>query len=157
VVLNNGQVLVTGGILSAPPDGPNRAFMGTASAELYTPTGLIPALSLISTSGDGWGQGAILHGSTQQLVSPDNPAFPGEALEICGTGLIAGGPLRPRVAMGGSVAEVLYFGDAPGFAGLNQINVIVPGGVASGPKVPVRLKYAGRWSNEVTLAVKQFN
>ena len=153
VVLNDGRVLVTGGLLLAPPNGPNRIFTGSSSAELYTPPVLTPAPSLLSISGDGRGQGAILHASTQQLVSPDNPAVFGEALEIYLTGLREGGAIPPRVSVGGRLAEVLFFGDAPGFAGLNQINVRVPDGIAAGSDVPVRLNYAARWSNEVTIAV----
>jgi hypothetical protein len=110
VVLNDGRVLVTGGLLFAPLNGPNRMFTGSSSAELYTPPVLTPAPSLLSISGDGRGQGAILHASTQQLVSPDNPAVFGEALEIYLTGLIEGGAIPPRVSVGGRLAEVLFFG-----------------------------------------------
>jgi uncharacterized protein (TIGR03437 family) len=123
-----------------------------ATAEIYHPAVPIPSPVLYSVPGSG--QSAILHGSTQQLVSFDNPAVAGEAIEIFASGLIDGAVIPPRVAIGGRSAEVLYFGAAPGYRALNQINVQVPSGIAPGSSVPVRLDYLSRPSNEVTLAVQ---
>jgi uncharacterized protein (TIGR03437 family) len=49
---------------------------------------------------------------------------------------------------------ILYFGDAPDFAGLNQVNVSVPSGIVMGPVIVVRLNYISRSSNAVTIGVQ---
>lgn len=52
-------------------------------------------------------------------------------------------------------AQVLFSGTAPGFVGLNQINVTVPASATIGNSVPVQVSLGGKASNTVTMAVSQ--
>jgi uncharacterized protein (TIGR03437 family) len=139
-------VLISGGFSIWPAP--------TASAEIYHPAVLVHAPVLFSLSGDGQGQGAIWHATTGQIASPDNPAIAGEALSMYTTSLVHGGMVPPQVAVGGGHAEIIFFGDAPGYPGYYQVNFRVPSGVAPGPAVSVRLTYLSRPSNEVTISVR---
>jgi Kelch motif len=145
-LLNNGQVLVAGGFTK-------NQYITTATAELYQPAKVLPAAGLLSQSGDGKGAGAIQHASNYELVTTSNPAAAGEALAIYCTGLIAESVIPPRISIGGKLAQVLWFGAVPQYPGLNQINVIMPAGVAAGD-VTVWLGYLGRFSNQVTLSAR---
>jgi uncharacterized protein (TIGR03437 family) len=68
--------------------------------------------------------------------------------------LAEGGIVPPQVSVGGKLAEVLYFGDAPGYPGYYQVNFVEPDGVAPGSSVTVRLIYLGRASNAVTISAQ---
>ncbi len=105
-LLNNGQVLITGGFHFFPAT--------TSSAELYTPPVLVPAPVLFSLTGDGRGQGAIWHSATGQVASATNPAVAGEALSMYTTGLADGSVIPPQVIIGGRVAEVPCISARPG-------------------------------------------
>lgn len=118
------------------------------------PPTLISVPSLLSVSGDGRGQGAIQHSNTFQLASASSPAVAGEILSVYFTGLVNGGSIPPQVTIGGLTAELLFFGNTPGYPGLNQVNLRVPVGVAPGAAVPVRLTYLSRTSNEVTISIR---
>jgi hypothetical protein len=148
-LLLDGTALIAGGsTLSGTYDGT------LASAELYHPLVPAPAPVLFSLSGDGKGQGAIWHAATGQVASANNPAMAGEALSLFTTSFVDGGVIPPQVPIGGRLAEILYFGNAPGYPGYYQVNFRVPDGVASGPAVPVRITYFSRPSNQVTIGVQ---
>ncbi len=110
------------------------------------------------------GEGAVLLAGTGRPTS-QQPAAPGDYLEIYSTGLgpvepfAPGSPLektvhQPEITIGGvPVTEIPFSGLAPGFVGLYQVNVRVPPGVASGPQ-PLRMKVAGAEANEVTVFIR---
>jgi hypothetical protein len=141
-LLSDGTVLLAGGWI---------AGSSLASAEIYSPSVLTPSPVLYSA--EGGAQGAIWNATTGQIASSQNPAAAGEILSMYTTSLFEGGAIPPQVAIGGQLAEVLYFGDAPGYPGYFQINFQVPAGVTPGSSVPVGLTYLGRSSNPVSIAV----
>src|SRR5215469_12166473 len=75
----DGTVLLTGGWICCG--------YSVATAEIYHPAVLAHSPVLVSLSGDGQGQGAILHASTHQAYTSSDPAVAGEFLEIYLTGL----------------------------------------------------------------------
>ena len=94
-------------------------------------------------------QAAAFHAGTSVAADMDHPATAGEALEIYGLGLGMTVPLvearvaspgspparaqqAPRVQIGGRDVAVTFAGLAPGLAGVYQVNVIVPTGLAPG-------------------------
>jgi uncharacterized protein (TIGR03437 family) len=110
--------------------------------------------------------GAILHADFQ-LADTAHPATANEIVLIYCTGLgaVSSPPasgaasnaqptvFTPTVRIGGASARVIFSGLAPGFAGLNQVNVEVPPGLASGNQ-PVVITVSGASSNPVLLPVK---
>ena len=110
-------------------------------------------------------------GQINFLAAPGSPATAGDVLVIYSAGL---GPVTPAVAdgagapgnppattinqptvsIGGIPAPVQFSGLTPGFAGLYQVNVLVPPGVTPGNQVPVILNVGGQISPAVTIAVK---
>jgi uncharacterized protein (TIGR03437 family) len=130
---------------------------------------------IFSLNQGGSGQGAVEIAATSLLAAPlgplGRPVAAGEYIAIFGTGLgpvsnqpptgaaALSNPLSstltvPIVTIGGAAAKVTYSGLAPGFAGLYQVNALVPDDAPSGNSVNLVLSIGGVQSNTVTIAVQ---
>ena len=67
-LLPDGTVLMSGGWICC-----GTSATTIATAEIYHPAVLVPAPVLLSLSGDGQGQGAILHAGTYRIASATTP------------------------------------------------------------------------------------
>jgi uncharacterized protein (TIGR03437 family) len=128
-----------------------------------------PGIFTVDASGSG--QGAILVGTTANLAGPGSPAARGGYIAIYCTGLgavtnpPATGALAPLSPLSVSIvtptvtianvpAKVSFSGLAPGFAGLYQVNVVVPSELPPGDAVPVVMSFGSVNSNTVTIAIR---
>jgi adhesin/invasin len=129
-----------------------------------------PGIFTVNLSGTG--QGVIMKSDGVTLAQPGTPASIGETVVIYCTGLGAvtpavtegsPAPLTPlawtvnpvTVTIGGVAAPApSFYGLTPGLAGLYQVNVAVPAGIATGDAVPVVLSVVGQTSPAVTIAVR---
>jgi adhesin/invasin len=120
----------------------------------------------------GTGQGSIVKSDGITIAQPGTPTHIGETVVIYCTGLGAvtpavkegtPAPSTPPLAttvnpvtvmIGGQPASVAFAGLSPGYAGLYQVNAVVPAGITTGDTVPVTLTVAGRSSPPVTIAVE---
>ncbi len=136
----------------------------------YTAPGVFALTSNGGTFPPGVGPAAVLH-ADYSLVTPSSPAVVGETLQLYVTGL---GSVTPTVADGaapssttlstvdediavfvdGQQASVAFAGLAPGFAGLYQINFVVPSGITSGSLVYLDVSTLDGYTSESKLYTK---
>jgi uncharacterized protein (TIGR03437 family) len=134
------------------------------------------APGIFTLNQQGTGQGAVLIAPTAVIAAPlriagSRPVSRGQYVSIFCTGLGAvsnqpatgaaakSNPLsitttKPTVVIGGIAASVSYSGLAPGFAGLYQVNALVPMGVMVDDAVTLSISIGGVTSNTVTIAVQ---
>jgi uncharacterized protein (TIGR03437 family) len=103
------------------------------------------------------------------LIARQQPVQPGSLLTIYGTGFgpvhnqpATGSPATnftsttvntPTVTIGGVPADINFSGLAPGLAGVWEVSVRLPEGVAFGPAVPVKLSIGGIDANPVAISL----
>ena len=59
----------------------------------------------------------------------------------------------PVVTIGGVPAELMFWGLAPGFAGLYQVNIRVPEAAPTGDAVPLTITMPNNLSDTVSIAI----
>ncbi len=112
-----------------------------------------PAVPGLFTLSQGIGQALALN-DDGTLNSTTNPAPAGSIVVLYATGEGVS-TLPVGVNLAGVAAQVLYAGAAPGYAGLMQVNVRLPGGGVSPGAQPLTLTVGtARSQTGVTLAVK---
>ena len=132
---------------------------------------------IFTINGRGSGQGAITIANSSTIAAPvgafagSRPAAIGEYITIYCNGLgpvsnrpVSGAPASgrlsittstPSVTIGGIAATVQFSGLAPGFVGVNQVNVQIPPNAPAGRSVPLVIRTSdGSLSNSVNLAVQ---
>ena len=119
-----------------------------------------PAVPAIFTqTGTGSGLASAIQAISGVVITTQSKARPGDAISLYLTGLgatetrdgLQWARLQPKLFIGNLEAQILYAGRAPGYAGLDQINFIVPANTPSGDATPLRVESNGRVSNAVTL------
>ena len=134
-----------------PQSGATIVVQRGAQTSAPFPVGTAALAVGIFTSSDGYASPVVVHASDYTLVTPQNPAHPGEYVAVFCTGL---GPTNPPAQAGqaASAASIVkanayvvldqavirvvpYAGLAPGWSGLYQVNFQVPVDETSGAKL----------------------
>ena len=107
---------------------------------------------IFATNGMGMGDGAVLH-AWLWLGGPFSVTTDGQPTQLALflTGIDETVP--PKVMVGGVEVEVKYYGPAPGYLGLQQINFVVPAGFAGVGRVPVTVESDGVISNVTYISI----
>ncbi len=123
VMVNNGSQTMTGNVMAG-----------------------IAGPGMFALNGMGMGEGAMLNGTMWQ-IGPFSTTTNGQptyvSMYVTGLDLST----RPTVTIGGIAVDVAWFGNAPGYAGLQQINLMLPSGMAGVGRAPVTVTSNGQVSN----------
>ena len=106
---------------------------------------------IFSRNNRGFGPAAAIDAVSGELLDPQNPTAPGLLVSLFATGLGATEEskgfqvttIKPTVYVAGIEARVQFSGKAPGFEGLNQVNIEIPEGIP------------GRWTRDSRFAKRR--
>lgn len=104
------------------------------------------------------------------LITPENPAKPGDTLTIYATGIggldvapatgaaatdnpLSVSTVTPTVTVANVPVTVLFAGLAPNFVGLGQINIVLPDELPAGNALPLVITYGNRRSQLLPLPI----
>ncbi len=129
VVINNGAQMLASSMMIGPA-GPG----------------------VFSLNGMGMGNGAMLQGHQWQM-GPFSTTTNGQSTPVSifmtGMDLL----VKPVVTVAGTPVEVTFYGNAPGYPGLQQINMTLPASMAGVGRVPVMVTSNGQTSNVTLMSV----
>jgi uncharacterized protein (TIGR03437 family) len=156
-----------------------------ASEPYPFPGGSEGPFGIFTLDGSGCGRGAVLNvasDGSMSLNSPSNSASPGDFISVYGTGLVGfynappdGSPAPsnpPSLAMSWSLVlgafdlapslppsplrtKVSWAGRAPGFVGLDQVNVRIPDTVREGCGVPFWIETLQGRSQPIPISIRR--
>jgi uncharacterized protein (TIGR03437 family) len=148
------------------PDGaaPGQAIVTVTKSDGTTINGALqilaaaPAIFTLNQSGSGPAAAADAFSGAPAPFNATRANGEPNVISVFGTGLGADatdveGNVNASVqaSIGGQAVTVLYAGRAPGFVGLNQLNILLPAGIASGTHTVI-ISRNGVVSNTVTIA-----
>ena len=129
VIVNNGTQMMTGTV-TAGAAGPG----------------------MFALNGMGMGEGAMMNATSWQMgqfstTTNGQPTY--VAMYTTGLDLSS----TPTVTIGGMPVDVMWSGNAPGYVGLQQINITLPAGMAGVGRAPVMVTSDGQNSNVTSMLV----
>lgn len=112
----------------------------------------------------------IITKSDASIVSPSNPAVPGDYLTVWGTGIgnltstptsgdltpnspLSKAQLTPTITLGGTPVDVQFAGLTPGGVGLAQFNIHLPSSLPQASTLPLVIQFGSVSSQAVNVAV----
>jgi uncharacterized protein (TIGR03437 family) len=133
---------------------PSGAGSGQATVSVNTGTQMMTGTVMAGPAGPGtfalngmgMGEGAMLNSAMGQ-IGPFSTTTSGQPtyVSIYVTGLDL--TTTPSVMIGGMPVDVMWSGNAPGYAGLQQINITLPAGMAGIGRAPVMVTSNGQAGN----------